>query len=84
MTLDSGRVLTYTLSGPLVPGFPDYRVFMLDLAGPVRAARLLTARRWSRREKAPRRNREHAVLERFPPKRCLEYAEIERPRSTGA
>lgn len=31
MTLDSGRVITYTLSGPLVPGFPDYRVFMLDL-----------------------------------------------------
>jgi hypothetical protein len=31
MTLDSGRVLTYTLSGPLVSGFPDYRVFMLDL-----------------------------------------------------
>ena len=31
MTLDGGRVITYTLSGPLVPGFPDYRVFMLDL-----------------------------------------------------
>jgi hypothetical protein len=31
MTLDDGRVVTYELSGPLVPGFRDYRVFMLDL-----------------------------------------------------
>ena len=31
MTLDDGRVVAYELSGPLVPGFPEYRVFMLDL-----------------------------------------------------
>jgi hypothetical protein len=31
MTLDDGRVVTYELSGPLVPGFREYRVFMLDL-----------------------------------------------------
>lgn len=31
MTLDDGRVLTYELSGPPVPGFREYRVFMLDL-----------------------------------------------------
>jgi hypothetical protein len=31
MTLDSGRVIIYALSGPFVPGFADYRVFMLDL-----------------------------------------------------
>lgn len=31
MTLDDGRVITYELSGPLVPGFREYRVFMLDL-----------------------------------------------------
>ena len=31
MTLDDGRVTTYELSGPLVPGFHEYRVFMLDL-----------------------------------------------------
>jgi hypothetical protein len=31
MTLDDGRVVTYELSGPLVPGFGEYRVFMLDL-----------------------------------------------------
>jgi hypothetical protein len=31
MTLDDGRVVTYELTGPLVPHFPEYRVFMLDL-----------------------------------------------------
>jgi hypothetical protein len=31
MTLDDGRIVTYDLAGPLVPGLPDYRVFMLDL-----------------------------------------------------
>lgn len=31
MTLDDGRVVSYELSGPLVPHFPAYRVFMLDL-----------------------------------------------------
>ena len=31
LTLDDGRVVTYELSGPLVPGFREYRVFMLDL-----------------------------------------------------
>ncbi len=31
MTLDDGQVVTYELSGPLVPGFREYRVFMLDL-----------------------------------------------------
>jgi hypothetical protein len=31
MTLDDGRVANYALTGPVVPGFPKYRVFMLDL-----------------------------------------------------
>lgn len=31
MTLDDGRVVDYGLTGPVVPGFPEYRVFMLDL-----------------------------------------------------
>jgi hypothetical protein len=31
MTLEDGRVVPYGLTGPLVPGFPRYRVFMLDL-----------------------------------------------------
>jgi hypothetical protein len=31
MTLDDGRVVEYGLTGPIVPGFPEYRVFMLDL-----------------------------------------------------
>jgi hypothetical protein len=31
MTLDDGRVVDYGLTGPLVPGFHEYRVFMLDL-----------------------------------------------------
>lgn len=31
ITFDDGRVATYELSGPLVPGYPEYRVFMLDL-----------------------------------------------------
>ena len=31
MTLDDGRVVDYGLTGPIVPGFPEYRVFMLDL-----------------------------------------------------
>ena len=31
MTLDGGRVVDYGLTGPIVPGFPEYRVFMLDL-----------------------------------------------------
>lgn len=31
ITFDDGRVVTYELSGPVVPGFPAYRVFMLDL-----------------------------------------------------
>lgn len=31
MTLDDGRVVTYELDGPVVPGFSSYRVFMLDL-----------------------------------------------------
>lgn len=31
ITFDGGRVATYRLDGPLVPGFREYRVFMLDL-----------------------------------------------------
>jgi hypothetical protein len=31
VTFDDGRVASYRLNGPLVPGFPEYRVFMLDL-----------------------------------------------------
>jgi hypothetical protein len=31
MTREDGRVVPYGLTGPLVPGFPRYRVFMLDL-----------------------------------------------------
>ena len=31
MTLDGGRVVDYGLTGPIVPGFHEYRVFMLDL-----------------------------------------------------
>jgi hypothetical protein len=31
ITFDDGGVVTYELSGPIVPGFPAYRVFMLDL-----------------------------------------------------
>jgi hypothetical protein len=31
ITFDGGREASYKLDGPLVPGFPEYRVFMLDL-----------------------------------------------------
>jgi hypothetical protein len=31
ITFDGGRVATYRLDGPLVRGFPAYRIFMLDL-----------------------------------------------------
>jgi hypothetical protein len=31
ITFDDGEVVTYELAGPVVPGFPEYRVFMLDL-----------------------------------------------------
>jgi len=31
ITLDDGRVEDFALTGPVVPGFPKYRVFMLDL-----------------------------------------------------
>jgi hypothetical protein len=31
VTTEDGRVATYGLTGPVVPGFPGYRVFMLDL-----------------------------------------------------
>jgi len=31
VTTDDGRVATYGLTGPIVPRFPGYRVFMLDL-----------------------------------------------------
>jgi hypothetical protein len=31
MTLDDGRVVDYGLTGPIVPGFHEYRVVMLDL-----------------------------------------------------
>ena len=31
ITFDGGRVASYQLDGPLVPGFRKYRVFMLDL-----------------------------------------------------
>jgi hypothetical protein len=31
ITFDGGRVATYGLDGPLVRGFPGYRIFMLDL-----------------------------------------------------
>jgi hypothetical protein len=31
MTLDDGRVVDYGLTGPIVPRFSEYRVFMLDL-----------------------------------------------------
>jgi hypothetical protein len=30
-TLDDGRVVDYRLAGPIVPGFDEYRVFILDL-----------------------------------------------------
>jgi hypothetical protein len=30
ITFDGGRVASYKLDGPLVPGFPEYRLFMLD------------------------------------------------------
>jgi hypothetical protein len=31
ITFDDGRIVTYELAGPVVPGFHEYRVFMLDL-----------------------------------------------------
>lgn len=31
ITFDDGEVITYELAGPVVAGFPEYRVFMLDL-----------------------------------------------------
>jgi len=31
ITFDDGRAVTYALTGPLVPGYREYRVFMLDL-----------------------------------------------------
>ena len=31
MKFEDGRIVPYGLTGPLVPGFPRYRVFMLDL-----------------------------------------------------
>jgi hypothetical protein len=31
LTLEDGRIDAYGLTGPLVPGFPEYRVFMLDM-----------------------------------------------------
>jgi hypothetical protein len=31
ITFDDGQVVTYELNGPFVPGYPGYRVFMLDL-----------------------------------------------------
>lgn len=31
MSLDDDRVVDYALTGPVVPGFSEYRVFMLDL-----------------------------------------------------
>jgi hypothetical protein len=31
IAFEDGRVVPYGLTGPLVPGFPGYRVFMLDL-----------------------------------------------------
>ena len=35
ITFDGGREATYELDGPLVPGFPEYRVFMLELGGAI-------------------------------------------------
>lgn len=37
ITFDDGQVVTYELTGPLVPGFPEYRVFMLDLGRGIEA-----------------------------------------------
>lgn len=31
VTIEDGHVATYGLTGPVVPGYPGYRVFMLDL-----------------------------------------------------
>jgi hypothetical protein len=35
ITFDGGREATYELDGPLVPSFPQYRVFMLELGGAI-------------------------------------------------
>jgi hypothetical protein len=44
ITFDDGRVVTYKLAGPVVPEFPDYRVFMLDLGRSIDARLELLAK----------------------------------------
>ena len=47
MSFDDDRVVDYALTGPVVPGFSEYRVFMLDLE----ARSLHTSRVASKAEK---------------------------------
>jgi hypothetical protein len=69
MTLADGRVITYELTGPLVPGFPKYRVFILDLGRDIdERLELLRKGEVIAQEKRPRREiRWMRCYEDFPP-----------------
>jgi len=74
MTLDDGRVVTYELSGPLVPGFRDYRVFMLDLGRDFYThVKLLKGTKVIAEEKQPR-----VVIKSM---RCSEKYPVDMPRT---
>ena len=74
MTLDDGRVVTYELSGPLVPGFREYRVFMLDLGRDLSTRlELLHGTKVIAEEKQPR-----DVIRSM---RCLEEYPLDMPRN---
>lgn len=74
MTLDDGRVVTYGLSGPLVPGFRDYRVFMLDLGRDFYThVKLLKGTKVIAEEKQPR-----VVIKSM---RCSEKYPVDMPRT---
>jgi hypothetical protein len=72
ITFDDGHVVTYELTGPLVPGYPEYRVFMLDLGRDIetdlellRKERVIAEEKRSRAEVRGMRCSERAPL--LPP-----------------
>ena len=74
MTLDDGRVVTYELSGPLVPGFREYRILMLDLGRDLSTRlELLHGTKVIAEEKQPR-----DVIRSM---RCLEEYPLDMPRN---
>lgn len=81
ITFDDGHAVTYALTGPLVPGYREYRVFMLDLGRGIEThlellqeGRVIAEEKRSRAEVRGRRCSERAPLSPFENEKEREMA----------